>query len=136
MAGVTALGFDEALKDYAKGEFWTNCTFNWTFNWGVVTNRGLIVGALAFLEDTSNASVVISNAMIGIGIHCHDWHSLPFQLLRAGRWKVVVTRGLFIDWQYVAEYAQAVTESLRGVYDYDHGLSESPGFNETGLRQG
>ena len=27
VAGVTALGFDEALEDYAKGEFWTNCTF-------------------------------------------------------------------------------------------------------------
>jgi hypothetical protein len=36
-------------------------------------------------------------------------------------------------WQYVAEYAQAVTESLRGVYGHDHGLSQSPGFNETGL---
>ena len=27
VAGVTALGFDEALEDYANGEFWTNCTF-------------------------------------------------------------------------------------------------------------
>ena len=53
VAGVTALGFDEALKDYTKGEFWTNCTFNW----GVVTNGGLTVGALAFLEDAPNASV-------------------------------------------------------------------------------
>ena len=26
-----------------------------------------------------------------------------------------------------------MTESLRGVYGHDHGLSESPGFNETGL---
>ena len=36
-------------------------------------------------------------------------------------------------WQYVSEYAQAVTESLRGVYGHDNGLSGSPGFNETGL---
>ena len=37
-------------------------------------------------------------------------------------------------WQYVAEYAQAVTSSLRGVYDgNDYGLSAAPGFNETSL---
>jgi hypothetical protein len=36
-------------------------------------------------------------------------------------------------WQYVAEYAQAVTESLQGVYGDDYGLAEAPGFNETAL---
>ena len=36
-------------------------------------------------------------------------------------------------WQYVAEYAVATTEALRGVYGHDHGLSGAPGFNETAL---
>ena len=36
-------------------------------------------------------------------------------------------------WQYVAEYAVATTEALRGVYGNDDGLSDSPGFNETAL---
>jgi hypothetical protein len=36
-------------------------------------------------------------------------------------------------WQYVAEYAVATTEALRGVYGHDHGLSTAPGFNETAI---
>lgn len=37
-------------------------------------------------------------------------------------------------WQYVAEYAVATTEALRGVYGgHDYGLSSAPGFNETAL---
>ena len=29
VAGVTRLGFGEALAQYTKHVFWANCTFNW-----------------------------------------------------------------------------------------------------------
>ena len=65
--GRTA-GLSRALDDYARGEFWTNCTFNWC----VVTNGGLTVGALAFVDEPAgvgaNASLVIEKARAGI--HC------------------------------------------------------------------
>lgn len=102
-AGVLRLGLSEALKDYARGEFWTNCTFNW----GVVTNGGLTVGALAFVDQPgrlgADASAVVTAA--ARGLHC------PFSSFAPdGGWH----EG-FMYWQYVAEYAQAVTESLIGV---------------------
>lgn len=120
VAGVGRLGLAQALHDYAHGEFWTNCTFNW----GVVTNGGLTVGALAFVDTPgigANASDVIARAKAGI--RC------PFSSFSPdGGWH----EG-FMYWQYVAEYAQALTESLVGVLGDDYGLSRMRGYNETGL---
>lgn len=121
VAGVAKLGLAQALHDYEHGEFWMNCTFNW----GVVTNGGLTVGALAFVDEAgdvgTNASRVIANAKVGI--YC------PFTSFAPdGGWH----EG-FMYWQYVAEYAQAVTEALRGSLGHDYGLSEMHGFNQTGL---
>ena len=76
--------------------FWTNCTFNW----GIVTNGGLMVGALAFLDEpaaATNVSAVMTRA--AVGVRCPfgsfaphgGWHEGPMY------------------WQYVAEYAQALT---------------------------
>lgn len=118
IGGVTRLGFAEALRQYAQGAFWTRCTFNW----GIVTNGGLTVGALAFLEEApGNTSAVLAQAALGLpcgfGSFAPEggWHEGPMY------------------WQYVAEYSHAVIEALRGVYGHDHGLAESPGYNETAL---
>ena len=69
VAGVTRLGFDEALTQYAppKPQFWTNCTFNW----GIVTNGGLTVGGLAFLDEPRAAATVAAVlAKAAVGLKC------------------------------------------------------------------
>jgi hypothetical protein len=82
------------------------------------------VGGLAFLDEpqlAANVSAVLAKA--AVGVQCPfgsfaphgGWHEGPMY------------------WQYVAEYAQALTSSLRGVYGNDGGLSDVPGFNETAL---
>eukprot|EP01051_Picozoa_sp_SAG22_P022010 SAG22_NODE_5100_length_1086_cov_1.603850_1_plen_313_part_10 len=119
VAGVTRLGFDEALAKYPHA-FWANCTFNW----GMVTNGGLAIGALAFLGEpvaAANASAVLSKALAGL--------RLPFRSFAPhGAWH----EGSMY-WGYTSEYAVATTEALRGVYGSDHGLSAASGFNETAL---
>ena len=119
VAGVARLGFDEALSQYPHA-FWANCSFNW----GVVTNGGLAIGALAFLDEpvaAANASAVLSKALVGV--------SQPFRSFAPhGAWH----EGSMY-WGYTSEYALATTESLRGVYGSDHGLSAASGFNETAL---
>ena len=119
--GVARLGFDEALAQYESNVFWTNCTFNW----GVVTNGGLTVAGLAFLDEArarANVSAVLAKA--AVGMQCPFASFAPH-----GGWHEGA-----MYWQYVAEYAQAVTEALSGVYGGDdYGLSAAPGFNETVL---
>lgn len=119
VAGITRLGFNEALVQYPHA-FWANCTFNW----GVVTNGGLSIGALAFLDEpvaAANASAVLSKALVGV--------SQPFRSFAPhGAWH----EGSMY-WGYTSEYALATTESLRGVYGSDRGLSNVSGFNETAL---
>ena len=64
VAGTARLGFYEALSKYPHA-FWANCSFNW----GVVTNGGLAIGALAFLDEpvaAVNASAVLSKAIVGV----------------------------------------------------------------------
>jgi hypothetical protein len=120
VAGVSRMGFGEAVEQYKKKAFWTNCTFNW----GVVTNGGLTIGGLAFLDEpvaTANVSEVLAKA--AVGIQCPFGSFAPHGGWHEGS----------MYWQYVAEYAVATTEALRGVYGDDHGLSAAPGFNETAL---
>jgi hypothetical protein len=120
VGGVTRMGFDEALSQYAKGVFWANCTFNW----GVVTNGGLTIGGLAFLDEplaAANVSAVLAKA--AAGLRCPFGSFAPHGGWHEGS----------MYWQYVAEYAVATTEALRGVYGDDRGLSDAPGFNETAL---
>ena len=65
VAGVARLGFGEALVQYSQHVFWANCTFNW----GIVTNGGLTIGGLAFLDEpvaAANASAVLKRAAVGI----------------------------------------------------------------------
>ena len=119
VTGVTRLGFDEALAKYPHA-FWANCSFNW----GIVTNGGLTIGALAFLDEpvaADNASAVLSRALAGL--------SLPFRSFSPhGAWH----EGSMY-WGYTSEYALATTEALRVIYGSDHGLSTVAGFNETAL---
>ena len=65
VAGVNRLGFGEALNQYANHVFWANCTFNW----GVVTNGGLTIGGLAFLDEplaAANVRDVLTKAAVGL----------------------------------------------------------------------
>jgi hypothetical protein len=120
VAGVARLGFNEAVTQYSKHAFWANCTFNW----GVVTNGGLAIGALAFLDEpvaAANASAVLTKALVGLRLPFHSF--APHGAWHEGS----------MYWGYTSEYALASTESLRGVYRNDHGLSTAPGFNETAL---
>ncbi len=117
-SGAARLGLAEALREYAAGVFWTNCTFNW----GIVTNGGLTVGALGLYEAIpENASRVLAQAAARLPCGFTSfapqggWHEGPMY------------------WQYVAEYSHAVIESLISVYGDDRGLSSMPGYNETGL---
>ena len=121
VAGVSRMGFDEALAQYAKNAFWANCTFNW----GVVVNGGLTVGGLAFADEPAVRDKVKSVLLkAAAGIQCPFSSFAPHGAWHEGS----------MYWQYVAEYAVATTEALRGVYDGDdHGLSDAPGFNETAL---
>lgn len=120
VAGVARMGFGEALLQYSDHVFWANCTFNW----GIVTNGGLTIGGLAFLDEpaaAANVSAVLAKA--AVGIQCPFGSFAPHGGWHEGS----------MYWQYVAEYAVATTEALRGVYGSDRGLSDSPGFNETAL---
>ena len=119
VSAVARLGFDEALRAYPHA-FWANCTFNW----GVVTNGGLAIGSLGFLDEpaaAANASAVLKKAVAGL--------RRPFgSFAPHGAWH----EGSMY-WGYTSEYALAATEALRGVFGSDYGLSASLGFNETVL---
>jgi hypothetical protein len=120
VAGVSRMGFDEALAQYAKNAFWANCTFNW----GVVVNGGLTVGGLAFADEPAVRDKVNSVLLkAAAGIQCPFSSFAPHGAWHEGS----------MYWQYVAEYAVATTEALRGVFGHDGGLSSTPGFNETAL---
>jgi hypothetical protein len=99
-------------------------TSSGTFNWGIVTNGGLTVGGLAFLDEpaaAANVSEVLAKA--AVGIQCPFGSFAPHGGWHEGS----------MYWQYVAGYAVATTEALRTVYGHDNGLSTAPGFNETAL---
>ena len=87
-------------------------------------NGGLTIGGLAFLDEPlafANVSAVLSKA--AVGIQCPFGSFAPHGGWHEGS----------MYWQYVAEYAVATTEALRGVFGHDYGLSDAPGFNETAL---
>jgi len=120
VAAASRMGFGEALVQYSQHAFWANCTFNW----GIVTNGGLTIGALAFLDEpvaAANASAVLAKA--AVGLRCPFGSFAPHGAWHEGS----------MYWQYVSQYGQATSEALRGVYGTDQGLSSAPGFNETAL---
>jgi hypothetical protein len=120
VSGVNRFGFEDALAQYNKNAFWANCTFNW----GIVTNGGLTVGGLAFVDEpvaAANVAAVLAKA--AVGIQCPFGSFAPHGGWHEGS----------MYWGYVAHYALATTDALRGVYGNDHGLSSTPGFNETAL---
>jgi hypothetical protein len=120
VGSINRFGFGDALVQYKKHAFWANCTFNW----GIVTNGGLTVGGLAFVDEpvaAANAAAVLAKA--AVGIQCPFGSFAPH-----GGWH---EGGMY--WGYVSHYALATTEALRGVYGHDNGLSSAPGFNETAL---
>eukprot|EP00729_Bicosta_minor_P012448 gene12448-30134_t len=120
VAGVNTIGFGAALAQYDHHPFWANCTFNW----GIVTNGGFTIGGLAFADEpvaVANVTAVLAKA--AVGLQC------PFSSFAPhGAWHEGA-----MYWGYVAHYALATTDALRGVYGNDRGLSSAPGFNETAL---
>lgn len=120
VTAAARMGFNEALVQYSQHAFWANCTFNW----GIVTNGGLTIGALAFLDEpvaAANASAVLAKA--AVGLRCPFGSFAPHGAWHEGS----------MYWEYVSQYGQATAEALRGVDGTDHGLSSAPGFNETAL---
>lgn len=120
VAAVIQRGFKEALKDYNQGAFWHKCVFNWN----IVTNGGLLIGALAFFEDSPDlAAQVYGNATEGLPYAFDSfapkggWHEGPMY------------------WEYVAKYALAFTQSMdtATTSSSPNPFLSYPGFNETGL---
>lgn len=106
------------LKGYKTHAWWATTPVNWN----LVCNGGLAIGALAFMDDVPElAASVFGNASVGLP-KCVSTYG------PSGGWPEGETY-----WGYATKYYLAVVESMKTALGTDHGLSEFPGVNDTGL---
>lgn len=115
---ILELGLKQGLKQYTEHKWWTFSAFNWN----IVCNGGLIVGALAIGDkhpDEANRIVYCARL------------SVPYAMASFspdGGW----AEGPGY-WCYTTKYAMLMLASLKSAMGTDFGWMSSPGFEKTGL---
>ena len=115
---ILELGLKQGLKEYGEHRWWTFSGFNWN----IVCNGGLIVGALAIGDKHPE----VSNRIIT----CARM-SVPYAMASFapdGGW----AEGAGY-WCYTTKYAMLMLSSLKSALGTDFDWMSSPGFSKTGL---
>jgi hypothetical protein len=112
-------GLQAAVEAYEQGDHWAR--LEGVYNWGQVTNGGIGLGALAVLdEEPELAGRVLYESL----------RRLPGSMAHYapdGGWVEGVNY-----WQYATRYTTFMLDALERAFGRDFGLSELPGFSETG----
>jgi hypothetical protein len=116
---ITEKGLQAAMGAYRDGAHWAR--LRGVYNWGQVTNGGIGLGALAVLEDRPEiASQVLHEAV----------RRVPGSMIYYapdGGW----IEGVHY-WMYATEYTTHLLDALDDSFGTDFGISDLPGFSETG----
>jgi hypothetical protein len=117
-AAIRGIGLNPAVKYYDKHTWWTAVTHNWN----LVCNGGMIAGALAIADiDLAFSQKIVQSAVasaqLALATYSPDggWPEGPGY------------------WDYATSYAVMMMAALRSATGTDRELSQSPGFNDTGL---
>jgi len=110
-------GIDPALRVYERGGWWAKCNHNWN----QVCNGGIAIGALAIADEIPDlADKVLRHALESIKI--------PMRMFNPdGGW----AEGPGY-WNYATSYNVYLLAALETALGTDFGLSDMPGFSETG----
>ncbi len=111
-------GLKPALKVYKKGGWWTKARHNWN----QVCNGGIGIGALAIADDEPEPSREILRYAL---------ESLKLPMSRFdpdGGWAEGPTY-----WNYATSYNVFILAALETALGTDFGLSDMPGFSQTGM---
>ncbi len=118
--GLLRLGLEPGLQSYGgpRPAWWVNSEYNWN----LVCNAGLLIGALAVAETDPRYARVLVPAAVA---------SMP----RA--FKLYEPDGAYPEglgyWSYATSYAVFGLSALRTALGTDFGLSETSGFSRAGL---
>ncbi|MBI1272453.1 DUF4962 domain-containing protein [bacterium] len=115
---ILELGLKQGLKQYTEHKWWTFSAFNWN----IVCNGGLIVGALAIGDKhPDEANRIVNCARL----------SVPYAMASYspdGGW----AEGPGY-WCYTTKFAMLMFSSLKSAMGKDFGWMSSPGFAKTGF---
>lgn len=115
---ILELGLKQGLKQYTEHKWWTFSAFNWN----IVCNGGLIVGALAIGDKhPDEANRIVNCARL----------SVPYAMASFspdGGW----AEGPGY-WCYTTKFAMLMFSSLKSAIGTDFGWMSSPGFAKTGF---
>ena len=115
---ILELGLKQGLQQYAEHKWWTFSAFNWN----IVCNGGLLVGALAIGDKhPDEANRIVNCARL----------SVPYAMASFspdGGW----AEGPGY-WCYTTKYAMLMLSSLKSALGTDFGWINSPGFANTGF---
>lgn len=115
---ILELGLKQGLKQYTEHKWWTFSAFNWN----IVCNGGLIVGALAIGDKhPDEANRIVNCARL----------SVPYAMASFspdGGW----AEGPGY-WCYTTKFAMLMFSSLKSAMGTDFGWMSSPGFAKTGF---
>lgn len=110
-------GLREAEKVYRRGGWWAKSQWNWN----QVCNGGISLGALAVAEDEPElAAWTVHQAVQSLPIAMKEYNP-------DGAW----AEGPGY-WNYATQYTVAMLAGLETALGTDFGLSQAPGFSETG----
>ena len=114
---IVQKGLDPGLQAYGTQAFWVSNRFNWN----LVCNGGLVLGALAVAESEPEKSAAIVKAAL---------ESAPKALSNYG------PDGGWIEgpgyWEYATHYAVAMIAACESALGKDFGLASQPGFSKAG----
>lgn len=116
---ITEKGLQAAVNAYRGGPHWAE--LRGVYNWGQVTNGGIGLGALAVLDDQPEIA--------GQALH-EAVRRIPGSMIYYapdGGW----IEGVHY-WEYATEYTTYLLDALSHSFGTDFGVSDLPGFSETG----
>lgn len=114
---IVEKGLKPALEVYKRGGWWAVCNHNWN----QVCNGGIVIGALAIAEEIPKlADEILSHALSSVQIAMRMFDP-------DGGW----AEGPGY-WGYATSYNVFMLAALNTALGTDFGLSEMPGFSETG----
>jgi hypothetical protein len=116
---IVGFGLNPGMAVYNSGFGWPNGVNNWN----IVCNGGLSLGALALAQDEPE----LSTQILG-----HALASIPKAIAEYGP-DGGYPEGLGSYWGYATKYLVPFVESLKTATGDDHGFSQSPGLDTTGL---